>query len=155
MIKNLLPAYQRLQTPLGSLQHKAADDRLTVMRALTRFLLVIVCAVALVGGSTGSFAASVVVPCTHTNDDQQGTSPEPDQHHGTGCLTCCLGVCVAIPDLPPRTPLGATRFVATSVAYWEIELSLFGRSIRPDPAPPRTGASSNPVAVRLGAMEAR
>jgi hypothetical protein len=140
MIKNVLPAHRRLQPPLGSLQHKAIDDRLVVMRALTRLLLVLVCAVVLVGGSTESFAASVMIPCTHTNDDQQGTSPEPHQHRGAGCLTCCLGVCVAIPDLPPRTPLGATRFVATSVAYWEIELSLSGRSIRPDPAPPRTGA---------------
>jgi hypothetical protein len=92
------------------------------------------------GSSAMSFAASLVSePCAHQHGDQPGSGP--DHHkHGAGCLACCLGACIAIPDLPPRTVLAATFFAGTSVSYWETEVCLNGRSIRPDPAPPRTSA---------------
>jgi hypothetical protein len=110
------------------------------MRRLARFLLLILCAVALTGGSAISFAASAAAagPCPHEQGHHQG--PDQHKHHDAGCLACCLGACVAIPDLPPRTLLGEAPFAATPVSYWETEAFLSGRSIRPDPGPPRTRA---------------
>jgi hypothetical protein len=109
------------------------------MRRLARFLLLILCAVALTGGSAISFAASAAAagPCPHEQGHHQG---DQHKHHDAGCLACCLGACVAIPDLPPRTLLGEAPFAATPVSYWETEAFLSGRSIRPDPGPPRTRA---------------
>jgi hypothetical protein len=103
------------------------------MPRLARYCLMIMCVLALMGSSTMSFAASLATPCTHNH----GSSTEPHKHHGAGCLSCCLGACVAIPDLP-RTAAVALPFWVRSVAYWEREFSLPGRSIPPDLGPPRT-----------------
>ena len=110
------------------------------MRRLARYCLMLLCVLALIGGSTMSFAASLAPePCAPTHSDQPGSGP--DHHkHGAGCLACCLGACIAIPDLPPRTALAATFFTSARVSYWETQAWLNGRSIRPDPAPPRTSA---------------
>jgi hypothetical protein len=110
------------------------------MRRLTKRLLRILCVLALVGGSMMSAAASVAAatPCAHEHGDEPG--PQPHKHYGAGCLSCCLGACTAIPDLPSRTFLGVAPFTATPVSYWEIRVFLSGRSIAPDPAPPRISA---------------
>ena len=110
------------------------------MRPFARHFLLILCALALAGGIMMSFAASAAsaTPCAHEHGDEPGS--QPHKHNGVGCLSCCLGVCMAIPDLPPRTALGMVPFSVTPVSYWEIGVSLSGRSIAPDPAPPRTSA---------------
>jgi hypothetical protein len=108
------------------------------MRRLPRYLLLILCTLALVGGSTISFAASITsAPCAHDHSHQTGGTPAHHDHHA-GCLSCCLGACTAIPDLPPRVSLGAAVFSGMPVTYWETGVSLSDRSIPPDPGPPRT-----------------
>lgn len=120
------------------LPHIAIDDRLLLMRWLSRPLLLIVCTVVLLGGSMFSVAGAVAGNCTHERSHHEGI-PAPHKDHDAGCLTCCLGMCVAIPDLPSRTTLSVARFAVAHVNYFETEVSLSGRSVRPDPAPPRTG----------------
>src|SRR3954466_4888954 len=106
------------------------------MRKWARYFLLILCTLALVSGSTASFAASFAAdPCAHEHD-AGGTAPH--KHHGAGCLSCCLGACVAIPDLPPRDAADLVTFSAMSIAYWEAALSLPSRSIAPDLGPPRS-----------------
>jgi hypothetical protein len=96
---------------------------------------------ALVGGSTISFAAAVTAaPCAHEHSDHPNNLPAHHDHHGAGCLACCLGACTAIPDLPPRLSLSAAVFAAKSVSYWETAISLSDRAIPPDLGPPRTEA---------------
>jgi hypothetical protein len=110
------------------------------MSLLRRFFLIL-CVFALAGGSTISFAAAVTDgPCAHEHSDHTGNLPAHHDHHGAGCLACCLGACTAIPDLPPRLSLSAAAFTAQSVSYWEIAVSLSDRAIPPDLGPPRTEA---------------
>jgi hypothetical protein len=109
------------------------------MRKWARYFLLILCTLALVGGSTGSFAASSAIdPCAHEHGDKHAGDTAPHKHHGAGCLSCCLGACVAIPDLPPRAAADLVTFTALPIAYWEAALSLPGRSIAPDLGPPRS-----------------
>jgi hypothetical protein len=111
------------------------------MRQLARRFFLILCTFALMSGSTISFAASVTdAPCAHEHSDHTGTVPSHHDHHGAGCLACCLGACTAIPDLPPRLSLGAAAFSAQPVSYWETAVSLSERTIAPDLGPPRTTA---------------
>ena len=111
------------------------------MRRLIRHFLLILSALALVSGSTVSFAASLTeAPCSHAQSHDDGDADHgPSKHHGGSCLTCCLGACLALPDLPQRSTLGVIGFSAAKVRYWEISASLPNRSIAPDLGPPRTG----------------
>jgi hypothetical protein len=110
------------------------------MRRLARRFLMILCMLALVGSSTISFAASVTAidPCAHEHGEHGGAVPSHHDHHGAGCLACCLGACTATADLPPRPFITVAAFVATAVIWWEAGISLTGRSIAPDLGPPRT-----------------
>jgi hypothetical protein len=110
------------------------------MLQLARRFLLILCMLALLGGSTISFAASAAAAtCADQHSHQTGT-PAHHDHHGAGCLSCCLGACTAIPDLPPRLTIGAAAFTATPVSYWQTGVLLSGRSIAPDLGPPQTTA---------------
>jgi|SRR6516165_2889842 hypothetical protein len=108
------------------------------MRRLARYCLVIVCTLALIGGSAVSFAASLSVNCAREHSHAGDTSPDHHKHHGSGCLSCCLGACVAVPDLPPRTAAVVLPMKTLSIAYWERDFSLPSRSIPPDLGPPRS-----------------
>lgn len=110
------------------------------MRQWARYFLLILCTLALVGGSAVSFAASVTAaaPCDHEHSHGADTTPEPHKHHGGGCLSCCLGACVAIPDLPQRAAADLVPFTVLPILYWEVDLSLPSRSIAPDLGPPRS-----------------
>ena len=108
------------------------------MRRLARYSLMIVCTLALIGGSTVSFAASLSVNCAHEHSHSGDTSPDHHKHHGSGCLSCCLGACAAVPDLPPRTAAIMLSLTPRVIAYWEPDFSLPGRSITPDLGPPRS-----------------
>jgi hypothetical protein len=125
------PFSYRLPPParLSTLRH---------MRDLARRFLFLLCAVAFFTGATVGLAvhgASAGEPCLEhqANDGHAG-------HHHDGnkgnCLTCCMGVCVAIPDLPPRFSAVAPLTVA-KVAYWDRGSGIAGRTIPPDPIPPR------------------
>jgi hypothetical protein len=109
------------------------------MRKWARYFLLILCTLALVGGSTASFAASFAAePCAHEHGNKHAGDTVPHKHHGAGCLSCCPGACVAIPDLPPRDAADLVTFSTMSIAYWETDLSLPSRSIAPDLGPPRS-----------------
>jgi hypothetical protein len=109
------------------------------MQPWARYFLILLCTLALVAGSTVSFAASVspAPSCAHEHGHADHPAPEPQKHHGAGCLSCCLGACVAIPDLPLRAE-AAVLFTALPVLYWETNLSLPSRVIAPDLGPPRS-----------------
>ena len=75
-------------------------------------------------------------------DHHQQQAPEKQQRHDAGaCLSCCVGACVAIPDLG-RSGAIAAPFTVAAVLYPEKAVALAGRSLRPDPAPTRTSAQS-------------
>jgi hypothetical protein len=110
------------------------------MRLMMRRVLAFWCVFALVGGGTISFAAATAVSasCVHEDSDHRGAAPHHHDHHGAGCLACCLGACAAIPALPARVSTGVAPFALTVAVYWEAAVSLSSRSIAPDPGPPRT-----------------
>ena len=108
------------------------------MRLLMRQLLALVCVFALVGGSRISLASATTTPCAHERSSHQGETPHPHDHYGAGCLACCLGACVVIPDLAPSVSTGIAPSAVTVATYWEVAASRPGRSIAPDPGPPRT-----------------
>ena len=109
------------------------------MLRFVRRLLLIVCALALVAGSTISFAASPASanePCA--DQHHHGVGSQHSDHHPNGCLSCCsLGSCVAFPSLPPRTLAENVRFNAMPVMYWDAAVPLSGRSVTPEPTPPK------------------
>jgi hypothetical protein len=115
------------------------------MRHLARPLLVILCALALAGSSTTGVA--VATPCVHEHNapgytvdhaQSDGVAPANHNHHGAGCLACCLGACAAMAGLPPRRIIASPAFAGMAVTWWETGVLLSGRSIAPDPGPPRT-----------------
>jgi di/tricarboxylate transporter len=110
------------------------------MRPLAKRLLMIFCTLALITGSTISFAASVTAlsPCAHEHAERGDAVPAHHDHHCAGCLACCLGACSTAVGLPPPSFNSAAVFSATSVSYWETAVAFSGRSIAPDPGPPRT-----------------
>jgi hypothetical protein len=111
------------------------------MRDYVRRLLLIVCALALVGGSALGFAiapAQAAAPCAHEHNQGPGNASHHHDHGAPGCLLCCLGACAAIPDLPPRPVLSEAPVTVVAVIYWEFGTALAGRSIAPDPAPPKS-----------------
>jgi hypothetical protein len=106
------------------------------MRRLARHCFIIFCVFAFLSGSAMSFASSLAAPCAHEHGHHSGTPSH--KHHGAGCLSCCLGACFAVPDLPPRTAAVMLPIEALPVAYWERYFSLPSRSIPPDLGPPRS-----------------
>src|ERR1051326_987021 len=110
------------------------------MRHLARRLFLILCTVALIGGSAVSLAASVtsVGPCVHEHGSHDDSAPMHHDRHDAGCLACCLGACSATPGLPPMTAVAMAEVIAGTVTWWETSHSGAGRSITPDSAPPRT-----------------
>lgn len=113
------------------------------MRDLARRFLFLLCAVAFFTGATVGLAvhgASAGEPCLEhqTNDGHAG-------HHHDGdakgnCLTCCMGVCIAVPNLPPPFFTAAPPLTAAKVAYWDHGSGIMGRTVPPDPIPPRRNA---------------
>jgi hypothetical protein len=122
----------------------ARPDSFPVMR-LVRHFVVISCALALICGSTLSFATmalTAVTACEHGIEQADHRGAHPLQHradHGVACVTCCLGACTAV-GLPSHPLLKAAAFSVAMVAYWETAVSLADRSVAPDPDPPRTSA---------------
>jgi hypothetical protein len=115
---------------------------LCFMRLLLKQFLAALCLLALVSGSTLSFAAmsaSADEPCAHAHSQHGGAEPHKHHHqHGAGCLACCLGACAAIAALPAPSSVSSIIFTETAAAYWEATAMLNSRSIAPDPDPPRS-----------------
>ena len=146
-----LMSYANPHSTTGSLTRRIASMKhglsgsspvptLRAMRQLTRRLLLLLCALAFFSGTTVGLAthpAAAGEPCAeHQADDSAA-----HHHHKDGnCLTCCVGVCVAMPDLPPRPLSSIVPLTANTVAYWSSVVAITGRSITPDPAPPRFSA---------------
>lgn len=115
------------------------------MRRLARRLLIILCALAFVGG--GTISVAVAIPCVHEHSGHRHIAdhaqshdgaPAHHDHHSAGCLGCCLAACAAMASLPPRQVIAFPAFAAMAVTWWETAGLLSSRSIAPDPGPPRT-----------------
>jgi len=118
-----------------------------------RRLLVIMTVLAFAAGVPLALAvppALAAAPCPHEHHQAMPGSAHhhepapPQQHHrhdAAGCLCCCMGSCVGTPDLA-RNPTVTTPVLAALVTYPEPVTSLSGRTLRPDPAPPRPSALS-------------
>lgn len=112
------------------------------MRDLARRLLLLLCAAAFFTGATLGLAvhgAAAGEPCAGHYEDPGNTAHHHDGAKGN-CLTCCMGVCVAVPDLPPRSFSVLAPVMAAKVAYWDRGTGFAGRTIPPDPIPPRRTA---------------
>jgi hypothetical protein len=137
----MLPSGPTANNPLARrLSQSARCSTLRRMHDLARRFLFLLCAVAFFTGATIGLAmhgASAGESCLEhqANDGYAG-----HHHDGDGkgnCLTCCMGVCVAIPDLPPRFFSAIAPLTAAKVAYWNRGSGIAGRTIPPDPIPPR------------------
>jgi hypothetical protein len=115
------------------------------MRRLARRLLMILCALAVVGGSTISVA--VATPCVHEHSASgrtvdharnDGGAPARHDNHGAGCLGCCVAACAAMAGLAPRPVINSPAFAGMAMTWWETGALRAGRSIEPDTGPPRT-----------------
>lgn len=123
------------------------------MQVFARRLVVILAVLAFEAGLPLALAmppALAAGPCPHEHHDitaehtqhNHHVPPKQQHRHGAaGCLCCCVGACVAVPDLVKSTVV-AIRFTTATVVYAETAITLAGRSLRPDPAPPRTTALS-------------
>ena len=105
-------------------------------------LLAFVVSVPLAFGVPPAFAGEA---CPHEHDDGTPGMPhqhqhpaQPGHHHSdAACLCCCVGACMGIPDLA-RASQAVIFLSASPVFYAEEGVALSGRSLRPDPAPPRS-----------------
>ena len=111
------------------------------MHGPVRRLLFLLCALVLFGAATIGLAAqgaSANEPCgEHHSDVGNATHHHNDKGN---CLTCCVGVCIAIPGLPPRPPMTLAPIAVAKIAYWHRGAAIAGRTIPPDPIPPRPAA---------------
>lgn len=121
------------------LSKKARLSTFRRMRDMARRFLFLLCAVAFFTGATVGLAvhgASANEPCA----EHQMNDGHADHHHDGdakgNCLTCCMGLCVAIPDLPPRFFSATVPMTAAKVAYWDRGSGIAGRTIPPDLIPP-------------------
>lgn len=110
-----------------------------LMRDFARRLLFLLCAVAFFTGATVGLAvhgASANEPCVEHQLDDGHAGHHHDHDANGNCLTCCIGVCVAIPDLPPPCCSAIAPLTVAKVGYWDRSLGIAGRTIQPDPTPP-------------------
>ena len=111
------------------------------MRRFARRFVMILCTLALMSGGMAGLAAPIPASSDHAQH-HGGAGPLHchNEHHAAACLTCCLGACTVVADLPSRLMPDVSAFSVAAVTYWETDVFLSGRSIAPDPDPPRTGA---------------
>ena len=99
-------------------------------------------------GATLVAAASPIGSCPALD-----RAPRNAHHHHSGphskhqdspgntsgeCLQCCLGTCLVVPCLPARgTEASRLAFVGLSVLYRAVLPAIYGRTITPDPGPPK------------------
>jgi hypothetical protein len=117
-------------------------SRLRRMRDLTRRFLFLLFAVVFFTGAAAGLAvhgAAAGESCAEHHDDTGNAAHHHDGAEGN-CLTCCMGICVAIPDLPPRFFSMIVPMTTAKVAYWDRGTGIAGRTIPPDPIPPRLSA---------------
>jgi hypothetical protein len=114
------------------------------MQVFFRHMLMMLCALALISGSALGLAVPPAMagePCPH----EHSSGPTQHSHHhgidGAGCLACCVGgICLAAPGLPARPASVVLPSIAPPITYWDASVAFSGRSLAPDPAPPKTSA---------------
>jgi hypothetical protein len=115
---------------------------MVLKRFLRRAVLVLV-SIAFIGAGALASASPVPMagePCPHEHGlmhEHQQPKPHSLDPGAAGCLSCCLAACIGVPNLPPQTIAAPTPFRVTQIVYSRAQLPLAGRSIRPEPAPPR------------------
>ena len=110
------------------------------MHEVARRLLLTLCAIAFIGGTMIGIAmhpAAAGETCAgHRTDGKT------DHHRGMkngNCVACCVGACVAIPDLQSRGVSNVVPRRPATVAYSVYGVTISGRSVMPDADPPKLG----------------
>jgi len=112
------------------------------LRPIFAFLVAVTYIAATVIAAESSLAsgrAPETAPTATHSHDHHG------HHHDHGskttegdCLRCCLGGCLGAPCLSgPTIVLSEPAFVGAAVLYWALWPAIAGRSIAPDPGPPK------------------
>ena len=109
------------------------------MQAMLRWLLSLIVAVAFLGGTVCPAFAACFDNCIDAA--QAGQSGHHDQSHdqdenSDSCAFCPC--CAVVPTLPPVPQIARLPKQIAYVVYTEHSNPLIGRSILPDPSPPRT-----------------
>ena len=115
------------------------------MRTLWIRSLVVLLSLALVCGNAHAslhLGGAHPGPCPEEHAHHTGkSSPQPYQHDGdVGCCCDCLG-CTAAAYLPPELGVCAAA-LPVRVHYDELTVFLSGRSLLPEPDPPRPATLS-------------
>ena len=117
------------------------------MRSLLRRLVVLLAALAFVTGSAIGVATPTTAaePCPPEHGDMHGHSGGHQPGHGgqhrhdsdprAALQCCCVGICVSVPNLPVALTIAPVSVMP--VAYWDTTRFSVGRSITPEPGPPR------------------
>ena len=117
-----------------------------VKRSLLLRCLVVLLSLALASGNAHAvlhLAAAHAEPCPEEHADHSGkTTPHHEHQHEKGLACCCdcLG-CSSAVYLPPELSVAPAELPA-KIRYDAGSASLSGRTLPPDPDPPRPGALS-------------
>jgi hypothetical protein len=112
------------------------------MRKQMRRLFLILGSVAFLGGTPMTVHAHRTAVDEQCLGQHGSLGKTPDHRGWDGGIVdaCCLSPCHAISNLPP-TPLATSLpLCSCTVAYWVRGTTIPGRTLVPDPAPPRTSA---------------
>ena len=137
------PVYDGLPQLTG-----ARLDSSVLMQLLWRRLIVLLVAFAFIaGGVAGAAAPNAIAaePCTesHGHADHQAdhhqhgktSDHDKDSRQGACISCCCIGVCASLPDVTGA--LTSEPVTMSRVVYWDTARFGIGRSITPEPGPPR------------------
>ena len=106
-------------------------------------LLVVAYAAASVVAAASPLAVCPALDRTHHAGHPHGIDHTRHHHDGSGsrpgdCLKCCVGTCLLGVSLPvPFNGASSLAFDGMPVVYAFEQAVLAGRSIRPDPGPPK------------------
>lgn len=87
-----------------------------------------------VGGLAAGQPAAAHASQIRAQDEGHGT--HQNDAHGQGDR-CCIQACYSVPVLQPASQKGVEIPMRGSIGYQPVHTPLVGRSIRPEPTPPR------------------
>ena len=124
----------RLTGPLGAFIQ-------SLMQKVAGHLLLILCTLVFFGGapiSLGMHPAAALETCAGHHADET-TAHQHGMKNGN-CVACCIGACVDVPDLASRSLSTIAPQRPATVAYPAYGVTISGRAVTPDPAPPKLSA---------------
>jgi hypothetical protein len=116
-------------------------------RLMTRILGLVIALIyvaATVAAAASPFAkCPTLQPASHTGHLHHGSGSHQREgsgsdHHFGDCLNCCMGTCLLGASLaPPSNGMPSLAFYGTPISYVTEQSVLPGRSVRPEPGPPK------------------